>query len=86
MIAADSPTPKRYEPDADAKAAPRPTPQATIDAVMWTVRARGLKALGEPANQERLERCDVAARRQINQRIDRLIPAARGTVEVQSNG
>jgi hypothetical protein len=56
-------------------AAPRPTPQTTIEAVMWTVREGGLKALREPANQERLGRCDAAARAQINRRIEGLIAA-----------
>jgi hypothetical protein len=79
MIAADPPM---HEPDPDAKTSLRPTPQATIDAVMWTVGERGLKALRESANQERLARCDVAARTQINQRIERLIAAGRGAVEV----
>jgi hypothetical protein len=58
-------------------AAPRPTPQTTVEAVMWTVRERGLKALGEPLNQERLSRCDAAARAQINQRIENLLAADR---------
>jgi len=52
---------------------PRPTPQATIDAVMYCVRTRGIEALREPANIERLQTCDVAARQQINLRIRRLI-------------
>jgi hypothetical protein len=58
-------------------AAPRPTPQTTVEAVMWTVRERGLKALKEPANQERLCRCDAAAQEQIIQRIEMLHAAAR---------
>jgi hypothetical protein len=57
---------------AQMPAAPRPTPQATVEAVMWTVRERGLKALKEPANQERLRRCDAAAQEQIIQRIEKL--------------
>jgi hypothetical protein len=57
--------------------APRPTPQTTIDAVMYSVRERGLAALDEPATRERLGRCDAAARRQINQRIEKLIAAGR---------
>jgi hypothetical protein len=52
---------------------PRPTPQATIDAIMHCVRERGIGALREPANIERLQRCDVAARRQINSRIGKLV-------------
>src|SRR5262249_17532095 len=36
----------------------RPTPQATIEAIMHSVRERGLGALREPATIERLSRCD----------------------------
>jgi hypothetical protein len=50
----------------------RPTPQTTIEAIMYCFRERGLAALKEPNNQERLSRCDAAARQQINQRIERL--------------
>ena len=50
----------------------RPTPQVTIEAVMLAVRERGLKALQEPDMLERLSRCDDAARRQINERIEKL--------------
>jgi hypothetical protein len=53
------------------------TPQTTIEAVMYSVRERGLKALNEPATQERLSRCDAAARAQINQRIEKLLAAGR---------
>ena len=49
-----------------------PTPQVTIEAVLHCVRERGLVALKEPANIERLTRCDAAARAQINKRIERL--------------
>jgi hypothetical protein len=62
---------------AQSPAAPRPTPQTTVETVMWTVRERGLKALREPANQERLGRCDAAARAQINQRIEKLLAVDR---------
>ena len=51
---------------------PRPTPQTTVEAILYSVRERGIAALKEPANQERLHRCDAAARRLINERIDRL--------------
>jgi hypothetical protein len=50
----------------------RPTPKAVIDAVVVCVRERGLAALKEPANVERLARCDAAAKAQINKRIERL--------------
>jgi hypothetical protein len=48
------------------------TPQTTVEAIMVAVRERGLGALEEAANVERLVRCDQAARRQINERITRL--------------
>jgi hypothetical protein len=50
-----------------------PTPQSTVDAIMYCVRERGLAALDEPNNLERLARCDQAAREQIKKRIDTLI-------------
>jgi hypothetical protein len=51
----------------------RRTPQVTIEAIMFGVRARGLAALKEPDNLERLRRCDQRARAEINERIDRLL-------------
>jgi hypothetical protein len=54
----------------------RPTPRATVEAVMYAVRARGLRALKEPATKARLACCDAAASAWINRRIDRL--SARG--------
>jgi len=51
------------------------TPQTTIEAIMRTVRVRGVVALTEPANIERLSRCNPAARAEINERIKRLIEA-----------
>jgi hypothetical protein len=50
-----------------------PAPQVTIEAIIWCVRERGIAALKEPANVERLKRCDENARRQINRRIEKLI-------------
>ena len=47
----------------------RPTPQATIEAILLRVRERGVAALNEPENIERLQRCDDAARTQIDERI-----------------
>jgi hypothetical protein len=65
-------------PDAtQPPAAPRPTPQTTVESVIYSVRERGLKALKEPATHERLTRCDAAARAQINQRIEKLLVADR---------
>jgi hypothetical protein len=48
------------------------TPQTTVEAILVAVRDRGLDALEEAANVERLVRCDQVARRQINERITRL--------------
>jgi hypothetical protein len=52
--------------------AERPTPQSTIEAVMVAVRARGIGALREPDNLQRLRRCDAKAKAEINRRIDAL--------------
>jgi hypothetical protein len=53
------------------------TPQTTVEAIMLSVRERGLDALKEPANRERLLRCDEAAKAQINERIGRLVEQKR---------
>jgi hypothetical protein len=50
----------------------RPTPQVTIEAVMYLVRERGVATLTEPGNKERLKTCDAAAKQQIRGRIARL--------------
>lgn len=50
-------------------------PSFIIETIMCTVRARGVSALKEPANIERLSRCDAAARKEINKQIGRLIAA-----------
>jgi hypothetical protein len=55
----------------------RPTPQATIEAIMHSVRERALGALKEPANIERLVRCDQAAKEQIDRRIAKLVAEGR---------
>jgi hypothetical protein len=47
----------------------RPTPPVTVEAIWHTVRERGLDALQEPANLERLARCDGAALAEIDARI-----------------
>jgi hypothetical protein len=49
-----------------------PTPKATIDAIMFAVRERGLAALKEPATAQRLEHCDEAAKAEIERRIANL--------------
>jgi hypothetical protein len=56
-------------------AATRTTPRTTIEAILWSVRERGVQALREPANIERLLRCDSAARAEINERIKRGVAA-----------
>jgi hypothetical protein len=50
----------------------RPTPQVTIEAIWLCVRERGIVALKEPPNLERLSRCDKAALAQIDARLARL--------------
>jgi hypothetical protein len=52
-----------------------PTPQTTIEAIICAVRERGVAALKEPANIERLLRCNASAQAEINRRIARLIAA-----------
>ena len=47
----------------------RPTPQVTIEAILSCVRERGVAALKELANLERLSRCDEAALAQIETRL-----------------
>jgi hypothetical protein len=51
------------------RSVPRPTPQATIEAILYCVRQRGPQALSEPANVERLRRCDASALAEIDSRI-----------------
>lgn len=53
----------------------RPTSQTTVEAIIHCVRERGLGALKEPANFERLSCCDEAAKTEINRRIASLIAA-----------
>ena len=50
----------------------RATPQVVVDAVMVSVRARGIDALREPDVIERLSRCDAAARDEIKRRVSAL--------------
>jgi hypothetical protein len=53
----------------------RPTPNVVLEAIMWCVRERGLEALDEPANIERLSRCDEAARAEIERRCAKAKPS-----------
>jgi hypothetical protein len=65
----DRPQPLQSESVAPKR---RPTPQTTIEAIMYCVRERGPQALHESANIERLGRCDEAAISEIDQRIAKL--------------
>jgi hypothetical protein len=56
-------------PDPDRK---RATPEVTVEAVLHCARTRGLAALKEPKNIERLSRCDAAAKAEIDRRIAKL--------------
>jgi hypothetical protein len=56
----------------------RPTPQTVVEAIWYCIRERGPAALEEPANLERLSRCDAEAKAQIDQRIEKLISNAKG--------
>jgi len=44
----------------------------TLEAVIEAVRVRGMAALKEPKNIERLSRCDEAAKAEIARRIEKL--------------
>jgi hypothetical protein len=44
----------------------RATPGTTVEAIKQSVRDRGVAALQEPETQERLQRCDAAARADID--------------------
>lgn len=50
----------------------RPTPQTTIEAVIYCVQERGLSALKERANLARLLTFDDAAFAELNARISRM--------------
>jgi hypothetical protein len=47
----------------------RPMLQVTIEAILSCVRERGIAALNEPVNIERLSRCDAGALAQIDARL-----------------
>ena len=48
------------------------TCQVTIEALWQSIKENGVEALTDPANQERLRRCDAAAIAEINRRIAKL--------------
>ena len=60
---------KELPASAEQKPKSRPTPAVVVEAIMWAVRQRGPKALQEPANIERLRRCDQAALEVVDQRL-----------------
>ena len=49
-----------------------PTSRPVVDAIMHCVIVRGVAALKEPANAERISRCDQEARAEIKRRISAL--------------
>jgi len=49
-----------------------PTPRTMIEAILYCVRERGIAALDESKNQQRLSECDEAAKAEINRRIAKL--------------
>ena len=51
----------------------RSTPRVTLEAIVQSVCERGVAAMKEPANIERLLRCDPAAKAEINRRIASLL-------------
>jgi hypothetical protein len=53
------------------------TPQSTVEAILYCVQQRGLAALDEPANIQRLASCDAAALKIIDERIERLMAAGK---------
>jgi hypothetical protein len=69
MAPCDDPIPSAARPSPMLKPKPQPTPQSTIEAVVYSVRQHGLSALKSAHNRERLSRCDTRAKAEINQRI-----------------
>jgi hypothetical protein len=54
------------------------TPPATVEAVMYSLRERGLACLSEFGTGERLRRCDGAAMKQICGRLENLNTGSKG--------
>jgi hypothetical protein len=50
----------------------RPAPEVTLHALYYAVRFRGVSALDEPVNIERLSRCDATQREKLNAFIKKL--------------
>jgi hypothetical protein len=55
----------------------RPTPGATLDAVIYCVRQRGLAALKEQENIDRISRLTAAERARLDVRIEKIISQKR---------
>ena len=53
----------------------RSAPETTVEAIMYFVRQRGIDALKEPANVERLSRSDGAALAEIKRRCGKAVPS-----------
>ena len=49
-----------------------PTPHVVVEAILYCVKERGLASIEEPANIERLARCEEAAKIEIKRRIEKL--------------
>jgi len=54
----------------------RAASEATVDALWESIKESGIEALTDPANQDRLRRCDAAAISEINRRIAKLTKVA----------
>jgi hypothetical protein len=54
----------------------RATSEATVEALWQSVKERGVEALNDPTNQDRLRRCDATAIAEINRRIAKLTKVA----------
>jgi len=55
----------------------RETPQVILDALVWAVGERGLSALDEPTNQNRLQTLSLEQFGEVQARIERLAAAAK---------
>jgi hypothetical protein len=68
----------RWERDFPHRSRSKPRPrqraaQSTLDAIVYTVRHRGIAALKEPKNLDRLARCNAEQRANLNNRIEKII-------------
>ena len=63
---------ERRKPAPPRKRTPRPTPAVVVEAIVHTVRERGVGALKEASSVERLRQCDASARTEIKKRIAKM--------------